>query len=112
MTYEHHIVDQLELTGPTGTIAYAEDEYGTWMSKDASGRWLDVYVELDTALCEIKRLRAVLTRLRATLTELAAPMDCGCVPCTGQCRSREALEVEVDGMKETAREAFQEARPT
>jgi hypothetical protein len=29
-------------------------------------------------------------------------IECGCVPCVGQCRTAEALQMEIDGLKEIA----------
>lgn len=44
--------------------------------------------------------------LRDVLKKIAAPMDCGCVPCRGQCRSAEALQIEIDAIKDMASEAL------
>lgn len=42
----------------------------------------------------------------AALTRLAAPRNCGCVPCVGQCISSEALLLETETMRSIAREAL------
>jgi hypothetical protein len=44
--------------------------------------------------------------LRRLLKDIAAPYDCGCKPCTGQCRSREALEITIDAFRDEAVEAL------
>lgn len=44
--------------------------------------------------------------LLAALTKIAAPDACGCQPCTGQCRSQEALEVTLGEIRDVARAAI------
>jgi hypothetical protein len=39
---------------------------------------------------------------KAALREIAAGIDCGCVPCTGQCRSQSALSVELEVRQDVA----------
>ncbi len=43
---------------------------------------------------------------RDALDRIAEPADCGCVPCRGQCRSKESLEAQVVEMQEFARSAL------
>ena len=45
------------------------------------------------------------------LKRIAAPRECGCRPCVGQCRSAEALEIENEGLRDIARTALG-AKPT
>jgi hypothetical protein len=50
------------------------------------------------------RVKAV--RYAEALDAIAQPLDCGCVPCRGQCRSQIALECEVEARQDIAREAL------
>lgn len=43
---------------------------------------------------------------RKALAELAQHIDCGCVPCTGQCWSKDALREELADRAEEARKAL------
>lgn len=43
---------------------------------------------------------------KAALREIAADMDCGCVPCRGQCRSESALAIELEGRQDVATAAL------
>jgi hypothetical protein len=45
--------------------------------------------------------------LIALLKKIAAPINCGCVPCRGQCSSKEALEIELEGRKYLALQAIE-----
>jgi len=45
-------------------------------------------------------------RLLDALREIARPLDCGCVPCTGQCRSAYAMQIEVEARQDIARAAL------
>lgn len=47
--------------------------------------------------------------LVAALRQIANPLDCGCVPCVGQCRSEVALEIEVEARQDIARAALTKA---
>jgi hypothetical protein len=44
--------------------------------------------------------------LRSALRQIAVERDCGCVPCRGQCTSKESLLVEADDMRAIARAAL------
>lgn len=48
------------------------------------------------------------TRAVKALRRIAEQPSCGCVPCTGQCRSQEALAIELDAIRDIAREALNE----
>ena len=50
--------------------------------------------------------RAVVEACAKALERIAQPLDCGCVPCVGQCRSQVALECEVEERQEIARQAL------
>lgn len=67
-----------------------------------------------TAACEnisTEALEAgVVDKLVEALGAIASPLDCGCVPCTGQCRSQLPLELEVEGRQDIARDALDLAR--
>lgn len=39
------------------------------------------------------------------LRRIARPHDCGCKPCTGQCRSQDALSIEIEAMRDEANAA-------
>ncbi|MCF3478937.1 hypothetical protein GUV60_02540 [Stenotrophomonas maltophilia] len=56
-----------------------------------------------------RRLIAAAPDLLEALERIARPHDCGCVPCTGQCRSQIALEIAVEEMQELARAAIAKA---
>ena len=48
-------------------------------------------------------------RMRRALEKIAAPDSCGCVPCTGQCRSQMSLSIIIDEMRDLASEALSRA---
>ena len=56
------------------------------------------------------RLIAAAPDLLAVLERIARPLDCGCVPCTGQCRSQEALSIIIEEMQDDARDAIAKAK--
>lgn len=58
------------------------------------------------AVAAYERVRAAAPDLLAALERIASPHDCGCVPCTGQCRSQIALEIAVEEMQGLARAAI------
>lgn len=45
-------------------------------------------------------------RLRKALERIARPLDCGCVPCRGDCESPDALKITVEEHQEIARAAL------
>lgn len=47
-------------------------------------------------------------RLREALGRIAAPLDCGCRPCRGSCRSETALSIELEERQDVARQALGE----
>lgn len=49
--------------------------------------------------------------LREVLRKLAAPTDCGCWPCTGQCRSQESLTLELEARMDAASAALSTPAP-
>jgi hypothetical protein len=49
---------------------------------------------------------AVIAILMAALEKIAQPLDCGCKPCTGQCRSEYSLGIELEERREIARNAL------
>lgn len=58
---------------------------------------------------EVVELRAFIGTLLQTLRDIAAPLDCGCKPCTGDCRSQPALEIELEARMECAQDAIKKA---
>lgn len=55
------------------------------------------------------RLIAAAPTLLEALERIAAPLDCGCVPCRGQCRSQYALQIELEERQDIARAAIASA---
>jgi len=53
-------------------------------------------------------LKERVAKLEAALDRLSRERDCGCVPCHGQCTSREALLIEAAAMRDIAVEALSE----
>jgi hypothetical protein len=51
-------------------------------------------------------LKAENIQLREALEDIAEPLDCGCKPCIGACRSLLALEIELDARRDIARSAL------
>ena len=51
-------------------------------------------------------LRVRIATLEAAMRRLAKPMDCGCKPCTGQCRSHLAMEIEYEERMNIAKAAL------
>ena len=47
-------------------------------------------------------------KLESALDRLSRERDCGCVPCRGQCTSRESLLIEAAVMRDIAVEALSE----
>ena len=45
--------------------------------------------------------------LEDALKRLSSPLACGCKPCTGDCRSKTALEAELEGRIDFARAALE-----
>lgn len=55
------------------------------------------------------RLAAAAPELLKALERIARPHDCGCVPCTGSCRSQLALQITVEEMQDLAQAAIAKA---
>lgn len=57
-------------------------------------------------------MKTQLEVLREALKRIAEPMDCGCKPCHGSCRGKEALEWRLEDIQEIALKAlaFQEEK--
>jgi hypothetical protein len=49
---------------------------------------------------------AELERLRAALKRIAAPQECGCRPCVGQCLADESAKIELEGIRDLAAAAL------
>lgn len=58
------------------------------------------------AFDDVMRRTGECIKLRRALSDIARPGDCGCRPCRGQCRTKEALEIDIDGLRTIAREAL------
>lgn len=73
---------------------------------------LSLEVEADERIAvaesELTTLRARVAKMEEALKRISRSHDCGCVPCVGQCRSQESLEIANEGMRETARDALTE----
>lgn len=54
-------------------------------------------------------LRAHVEGLEKALRDIAAPTECGCSPCRGDCRSQEALQIHIDAIQDIARAALEQA---
>lgn len=55
-------------------------------------------------------LMAAAPELLKALERIAREHDCGCVPCVGSCRSKEALEIAAEEIQEIARAAIAKAQ--
>lgn len=55
-------------------------------------------------LAEEVRLRNSHDALVEALKRIATPFECGCWPCTGQCRTPEMLDIDLSGLREIAGE--------
>jgi hypothetical protein len=56
---------------------------------------------------ENEKLKERADKMEAALKEISEYTHaCGCLPCTGQCASKEALLIEIDGLKEIASNAL------
>jgi hypothetical protein len=49
--------------------------------------------------------------VREALGKIAMPSDCGCSPCRGQCVCKESLEIELDEIREIAKQALAALTP-
>lgn len=56
-------------------------------------------------------LKAEVARLKRALKRIAEPIQCGCKPCTDACRSPVALEAELEGRQDIARNALDLEEP-
>lgn len=54
----------------------------------------------------VRKLREERDALAAALARIAAPLDCGCNPCRGQCQSELALKLIIEGLQDIATEAL------
>ena len=50
--------------------------------------------------------KAKLEAAEAVLVHVIEAIPCGCVPCTGQCMSRDSLMIHLDGLRDDARAAL------
>lgn len=101
---------------------------GPWHVQDDHGkRWIETGGNDDT-IAEIHRraskgsvyscneatanaqLIAAAPELLKALERISREHDCGCVPCVGSCRSKEALEIAVEEIQEIARAAIAKAQ--
>lgn len=57
------------------------------------------------------RLIAAAPDMLAVLKRIAAPHSCGCVPCVGDCTSKESLEITLAEIRDIARAAIALATP-
>ena len=111
---EHFVTSQDALGGMT--FAHYRDH----MDDEAMLRYRASVAENnghDMAPVNYNSLRRIIARLDAAerepdarlldaLREIARPLDCGCVPCTGQCRSAYAMQIEVEARQDIARAAL------
>lgn len=51
-------------------------------------------------------LRSTDSALVDALRTIARPLECGCKPCTGQCRSQEALLAHIEALQDIAEQAL------
>jgi len=88
--------------------------YDRWDKDQRSGKLLSALAgELRKYDPRTTRIRAAIENhddLLTALQRIAQPLDCGCVPCRGQCRSQVALECEVEERQDIARAALAKAQ--
>lgn len=94
-----------------GPWAYQEDSDAyTHIVRGPGNRFICQLAQTTSAEIEANaRLIAAAPELLEALERIALPHDCGCVPCTGQCRSQIALEIAVEEMQGLARAAIAKA---
>ena len=63
--------------------------------------------EMREAAKAIRDKDAEIAKMRKALMRISNHVDCGCVPCTGNCRNIEALKIELKARQEEARAALQ-----
>lgn len=78
---------------------------------DEAGSPLSWRERAETAEAALRERDERIGELEKALQRLAEYPDCGCVPCTGQCRSESALQIELDARIDYAREALTQVRP-
>lgn len=97
---------------------YGEISYGVWCharenyrevasfstaTNKFAKRDAELFVAMHAALPALLAAAEDAARMREALRRIAAPPDCGCKPCLGQCRS---LDSENEGMRDEARAAL------
>ena len=79
-----------------------------WLKADADFSYF--YSDLGTPGGEYVLLSEASERIKVledALERLSRPLACGCKPCTGDCRSKTALEAELEGRIDFARAALE-----
>lgn len=71
--------------------------FGSWFNESASAAKVEI---------QLKKVEPV-DGLIGTLQAFADwEIPCGCVPCTGQCWSKESLRIEIEAMRDEAIDAL------
>lgn len=86
---------------PQQSYAYALDEIAALRADLTTERQARQAAE-----ARLLEAEAGAAAMREVLVILAGPIECGCSPCVGQCRSQESLETHLDGLGDMATEAL------
>jgi len=95
----------IALRGISGSLSTTHWCIHSWRCRGSR----DGHSALTIGLQSDARVEADMRTVEHLVTELrsiARPHDCGCVPCRGQCRTQEALEIWIDELQHIARTAI------
>lgn len=101
----HRVADG-RLERPTDKEAAVVAQCAADMLDSLASELKTAYLDLDEAERSLDAARGEAAGYREALGRIAVEVQCGCVPCVGQCTSWPAMQCEFDGRVEVAREAL------